>query len=331
MCGIAGYYGNNKLEKSNLRECLDVMTNRGPDNNSTEEFININNINCYLLHSRLSIIDIDKRSNQPFTFENLVLIFNGEIYNFIEIRNELIAKGYQFKTSSDTEVLLKSYHFWGEKMFDKLEGMWAFAIFDKSNGKILLSRDRFGEKPLYFFKTKDGLFFASEIKYLMALTGRSFDFNKDHIFRYITNGYRSIYKLNQTFYDEIYEFDIATYRIIDPNLNSKNFKYWKLKLNINDKLSLSDATEKTKNILIKSVDLRLRSDCPIAFCLSGGIDSTSLASIAVKELGRDINTYSIIDNDKRYDERENIKIIVDDLGCNHQFIKLNKSKENFKN
>ena len=196
MCGIAGYYGKNKLAKSHLRKCLDEMKNRGPDNISTEEFININNINCYLLHSRLSIIDLDKRSNQPFTFENLVLIYNGEIYNFLEIRNELMAKGYQFKTLSDTEVLLKSFHCWGEKMFDKLEGMWAFAIFNKVNGKILLSRDRFGEKPLYFFKTNDGLFFASEIKYIKALTGRNFDFNQDQILRYITNGYRSLNKLN---------------------------------------------------------------------------------------------------------------------------------------
>ena len=121
MCGIAGFFGGLNLSDETLNKCLDKMSNRGPDNLSIKHYTFRNKLNCYFLHSRLSIIDLEKRSNQPYEFDDFVITFNGEIYNYVELREQLASVGYIFNTESDTEVLIKSYHMWGEKMFDKLE------------------------------------------------------------------------------------------------------------------------------------------------------------------------------------------------------------------
>jgi len=191
MCGIAGYFGNDKISKKLFYKASKHLYLRGPDNTSFF-FNHKKNLFIGLIHTRLSIIDLNRRSNQPFHFKNYIMIFNGEIYNYKELRKTLISKGYKFNTDSDTEVLIKSFDCWKEKCFKKFEGMWALAIYDKKKNEIVISRDCFGEKPIYYFKFEKGIFFASNINCLLDLIREKKQFNYEHIKRYLVNGYKSI-------------------------------------------------------------------------------------------------------------------------------------------
>ena len=325
MCGIAGYIGKKKISKKNIFETLNLMKNRGPDFQSHTSFSH-NNFNISLLHSRLSIIDLDPRSNQPYIDNNCILIFNGEIYNYLEIKKELIESGVIFKTDSDTEVLIKSYQKFGEKCVEKLEGMWSFAIYDKIKNKFFLSRDRFAEKPLFYYKSSEGFYFASETKFLKKLVENKFTINNKHLYRYLVNGHKSLYKTEETFYNGIKEVDFATNLSISNNKISQ-YKYWKPSFsptNINEK----DAVEGIKYFLKKSLKLRLRSDVPLAFCLSGGVDSASLVSLAAKEFNYNVSTFSIIDSDPRYNELDNIESTVNDIDCKSVKVNLESNYDN---
>ena len=172
MCGIAGYFGKKKIDKAIIDRTLKLMKNRGPDFSNYFQKTNEKNSSITLLHSRLSIIDLSERSHQPFADDEKIIVFNGEIYNYLELKKNLIKLGEKFKTDSDTEVLLKYYKIYGENCVKYFEGMWAFAIYDQKNQKIFLSRDRFAEKPLYFLKDKDGIFFASEVKFIKSLANK---------------------------------------------------------------------------------------------------------------------------------------------------------------
>ena len=154
MCGIAGYFGNKVIPNENTTACLEQMKRRGPNAEGMYHHFDKGK-KLFLLHTRLSIIDLEDRSNQPFSFDSKTIVYNGELYNFPELKNKLIKKGLSFVTNSDTEVFLKAHQIYGtEKALDLSEGMWAYALFDKSNGHLALGRDRFGEKPLYYFGMK---------------------------------------------------------------------------------------------------------------------------------------------------------------------------------
>jgi len=321
MCGIAGYIGKNQINPSILNKTLVLMKNRGPDFQDYKEF-QVQDTFIYLLHSRLKIIDLDKRSNQPFTIDNCTLIFNGEIYNYVELKKQLEIDGVVFRTSSDTEVLLRYYLKYGEKCVHYFEGMWSFCIYDANKKKLFLSRDRFAEKPLYYLETANGLFFGSEIKFIKALCQKQLSVNNNHLLRYLVNGYKSLYKIEETFFLEIRELRYAQNMIIDIPLTKKINRYWKPEVDINHQLTLEEAIEGTKHHFIESMKIRLRSDVPLAFCLSGGVDSAAIASVASKEFGYDIATFSIIDSDERYNEYDNIKATIDDLDCKHTLIEL---------
>jgi len=177
MCGISGYISERQLvRKEAITTTIKLMNLRGPDANNyiLKEYPSKK---VALLHSRLSIIDLNNQSNQPFVDNNLTLIFNGEIYNFLEIKKNLEHK-YNFKTKSDTEVLLKAFQEYGERCVDYFIGMWAFAIWDDKKKELFLSRDPFGEKPLYYFLNEKGFFFGSEIKYIKNLFNKEFKKNK---------------------------------------------------------------------------------------------------------------------------------------------------------
>lgn len=321
MCGIAGFIGNRELSTRDIEKTLELMQNRGPDFQDFSEF-NCNDQQVYLLHSRLSIIDLDPRSNQPFQFGHLHLTFNGEIYNFVEIREDLQKHGYNFSTSSDTEVLIKAYHFWGKSSFEKLEGMWALAIYDDRSKELVLSRDRFAEKPLFYLKSNEGIYFGSEVKFISRLMGQKPDINMNQVRRYLVNGYKSLYKHNETFYKDVKEVNYASLLSINSDLEIQFQTYWSPDPKIDSSLSLKDAIDGVREKLINSVKLRLRADVQLAFCLSGGIDSASLASIAAKEFNYDVSTFSIIDSDERYNEFDNIKSTIEDIGCDHTLIHL---------
>lgn len=329
MCGISGYISQkNLLYDNNIPNTLNLMKRRGPDSQGHYKN-NYYNKEVVLLHSRLNIIDLNSHSNQPFYDKDFVLVFNGEIYNYLELRKNLERKNYKFKTNSDTEVLLKAFQEYGEKCVDYFIGMWAFAIWDIKKKKLFLSRDPFGEKPLYYFLNKDGFFFASEIKFIKSLCKKKFEINKEMINKNIFQGYKSVNKSNATFYKEIFSLESSSNILIDLDLILIKKKYWIPQLNINQNMNIADAVNGVKDNLIKSLELRMRSDVPVAFCLSGGIDSGLLASHAKKTFNKDISTFSIIDEDPRYDESENIRCIVEDLNCNSNLIKIYNDKNLF--
>ena len=321
MCGIVGYIGKKAIEQPTIRHTLDLMNRRGPDHQEYVHYVQ-NGKNIFLLHSRLSIIDCDVRANQPFVLEDCSLIFNGEIYNYIELREDLRKQGIECITTSDTEVLLRYYLLYGEDCVKYFEGMWVFAIYDKQNSKLFLSRDRFAEKPLYYCHTEDGFYYGSEIKFIRSLSGISLTINQNHLLRYLVNGYKSLYKTAETFYEEVREVKYATNFIIDIDLSIRSYRYWVPTSEINTNMSLSDAVEGARHHLLESVRIRLRSDVPMAFCLSGGVDSAALVSIAAKEYNYDVSSFSIIDKDERYNEYDNIKATVDDTGCNSTLVEL---------
>ncbi len=320
MCGIAGYIGKDPINKQKIINTLELMKNRGPDHRDYK-FFKKNNTHIYLLHSRLSIIDIDKRSNQPFVFKNCTLVFNGEIYNYIEIRKELEKLGHTFATDSDTEVLLKAYIEYGEDCVNKFNGMWAFAIWDENKQKLFLSRDRFSEKPLYYFKDISGFYFGSEVKAIQSLLDNKLEIDHDFLKRYLIYGYKSIYKTPQTYFKNIRELSFASNMSINLNNDIEEYRYWFPK-HKESKMKLDDAIEGTRHHLLKSVELRLRADVPIAFCLSGGVDSSGLVSIAKKVFDYDVATFSIIDLDERYNEADNIEATINDLNCKNHLVNL---------
>ena len=326
MCGISGYFGFSLPPMRNIEEASSSLNHRGPDGNGIY-IKNNNNKNIVLIHNRLAIIDLDSRSNQPFREGKNLLIFNGEIYNFVEIRDKLKLLGYSFKTTSDTEVLAKALIHWGEKALSYLEGMWSFAWYNEESNELILSRDRFGEKPLYYFKDKDSIYFGSEIKSIARLSGRWPKINKNQLLRYLINGYKSLYKFDDTFFEEVQELKSGHCMIINSKEGYKTYKYWKPKNPINNDISYSEIIERTRNILINSVKIRLRSEVPLAFCMSGGIDSNSLISIAKNILGYEVHGFTVKNEDERYEESNFVDTAVEKLNIKHDYIKI--EKDNF--
>lgn len=320
MCGIAGTIGRDNISSARIQETLGLMKNRGPDTQAsftTEQA----GLSVHLLHSRLGIIDLDPRSNQPFTLQNCTLIFNGEIYNYVEVKKLLEQKGVQFFTTSDTEVLLQAYLVFGESCVDYFEGMWSFAIYDARKHRLLLSRDRFAEKPLYYHVSPQGIYFGSEVKFLKALSGQAFRVNQQQALRYLVNGYKSLYKTKDTFFEGVEELPPATNAVIDERLNIEFHSYWQ-PTHRPVKMTTAQAIEGTRHHLLESLRIRLRSDVPLAFCLSGGIDSASIVSIAAKEFQHDVTTFSIIETDERYNEYDNIMATVRDTGCKYNLLSI---------
>ena len=326
MCGIAGYLGQEQISETRVLMTVNLLKNRGPDFQDYK-FIKAcqeKAANLVLIHTRLAIIDLDPRANQPFTIKGYSIVFNGEIYNFLELKQALSGEGYDFRTSSDTEVLLTAYIHYGQDFTSMLEGMWSLAIWDPVEESLILSRDRFGEKPLYYYKDEKGIYFSSEVKAIETLTGKKTAINYDQLLRYTVLGYKSLYKKSQTFFTGINEVPRASTITISNNLELQEKKYWKPIFG-QQTLSLSDSIDGARHYLIESLRLRMRSDVPVAFCLSGGVDSAALVSIAAKILKADITTFSILEQDPRYNEYDNIMHTINDIGCEHHLIGIPQS------
>jgi len=323
MCGIAGYIGSSETDPGFRGKCLNLMQRRGPDANGTFHHKSEKKRNVYLLHSRLSIIDLDDRANQPFQIGSKVLVFNGELYNYLELKQELLSLGHEFATQSDTEVLLRTIIQFGWQGLDKCEGMWAYALYDKDDGSLMLGRDRFGEKPLYLYRGSKGLYFGSEVKFISSLRGKKPDVNLNHLCRYMVNGYKSLYKGRETFFHGVEEISPASVVLIDHKGTEKKIKYWQPSFEQNEALTYNDAVAESRERLIKSVKLRLRADVPLAFCMSGGIDSNSLISIAKNVFDYDVHGFTIVNTDARYEEQEMVRHAVDKLKIRHTEIPVN--------
>jgi len=318
MCGIAGYIGSKEIDDLCIRSCLASMHHRGPDNAAYKKWLlSDGKSRVALLHTRLSINDLDPRANQPFNIGKKWLVMNGELYNFLEIRKELEHNGRTFSTNCDSEVLIQAIDACGYRMLDTFEGMWAFAIYDEVEETLTLCRDRFGEKPLYIFRDETGLYFGSEIKFIAALRGKRLEINYDHLLRYLVNGYKAIYKSDSTFFKKVTELNPATKSTISSDLSVTTEIYWKPVFCPNATMTYKEAVDGARERLIRSVELRLRADVPLAFCMSGGVDSNSLISIAKRIFHYDVHGFTIINTDPRYDEREVVAKSVEELGISH--------------
>ena len=289
MCGI--YLTNIPFAEEEVKIKLESIQFRGPD------FTGIQKIDDLTFgHLRLSILDLDVRSHQPMQFEEFTIVFNGEIYNFQDIKKELIDLGYAFNTTGDTEVLLKGYKEWGESIVQKLNGMFAFAIYDATRQKIFCSRDRLGVKPFYY-SWKEGKF---EICSQLRPISQNKVIDEDAISMYLDCTYiPSPY----TVYKDVYKLPPGNNIEIDLNTQKITIKaYWNLKDVTDEGLSYKDAKDQLHKLLKDAVRIRLQADVPFGSFLSGGIDSALISSIAAKVSKEPIKTFSIGFEDPKFDE-----------------------------
>ncbi len=304
MCGI--YLSNLPFTEENVKEKLKSINFRGPD------FLGILKLNNLIFgHLRLSIVDLDVRSNQPMQFENLTIVFNGEIYNFQEIKKELIDLGYSFNTTGDTEVILKGYKAWGKEIVPKLNGMFAFAIYDSFDNKIFCSRDRLGVKPFYYF-FKDGNF---EICSQLRPLSQEKIINEDSVSMFLECSYiPSPY----TIFKDVYKLSPGNNLLIDlDDFNVTISEYWNLKNVEESSLTYDEAKEKLHQLIKDAVRIRLQSDVPFGSFLSGGIDSALVSSIASTISDYPIKTFSIGFDVKEYDESKIAAKYAEIIGSRH--------------
>ncbi|UAY52057.1 asparagine synthase (glutamine-hydrolyzing) [Ferruginibacter albus] len=280
MCGIAGIISTDKrlLNRDNLQRMTDALSHRGPDGEGF--WMNVNSTVGFG-HRRLSIIDLSASAAQPMHYlDRYTIIYNGEIYNYIELKEILQKQGYHFKSKTDTEVILAAYDYWKEECLFRFDGMFAFAIYDAIEDTLFAARDRFGEKPFYYYKDDDHLFFASEMKALWAL-GINKEVNPKMLLNYLTIGYvQNTVDKKETFFKSISSLTPAHY--LKLNISSKNFEiktYWRLNKEYGVKISDKEAIEKFTELFTTSIKRRLRSDVPVGTSLSGGLDSSSIVTI----------------------------------------------------
>jgi asparagine synthase (glutamine-hydrolysing) len=306
MCGICGIYNFNgrEVNKGLLQGMSNTLTHRGPDG---EGFFVVSNIG--LGHRRLSIIDLEG-GKQPMGNEDgtIQVVFNGEIYNFLELKKDLEAKGYQFRTKSDTETIIYSYEEWGEDFVQRLRGMFAIALWDARTQKLSLIRDRLGKKPLYYFLGKDRLLFASEIKALLVDETISKEIDLNALDSYLSFGYvpspLSIFKA-------IRKLPPAHIAVCRPEGFSIR-QYWHLDMeNIASPKSEEEVLEELRGLFDEAVRLRLISDVPIGAFLSGGVDSSAVVATMARLMGHEaVKTATIGFSDKRFDEIEYARIVA---------------------
>jgi len=333
MCGISGIV---------LRKCIDVdeyysahklLTHRGPDDEgffyadcsggcgfakgddsigelNISHISEIDNAKIILGHRRLSILDLSAAGHQPMQYDNLVLVFNGEIFNFIELREELVKEGYVFTSNTDTEVFLKSFHCWGVEAFNRYNGMWAAAIYDTASKRLILTRDRYGIKPLFYHAATDEFYFGSEIKFITPFLG-DLVLNNEIAFDYLRYCYLD--HSDETFIQGIHSIKPGHYLVFDDH-----------QVNIHSYYQLKPADSSNLEQLIKgAVALRMRSDVEVGALLSGGIDSTSLVCL-VKDLSlsEHLKTFTADFDEKEFSERLYVEKTLEKTGFHGSFIHI---------
>jgi len=317
MCGIVFILSHKRIEENLLATIRDKLIHRGPD--GFGQFIEQTKGGYWvgLAHRRLSIVDLSENGKQPMENDDgtLIITFNGEIYNYKDIKQELLALGCHFKTKTDTEVLLKAYEEWGTEVVHKLNGMFAFIIWDKRKQIAFVVRDRFGEKPLYYaYIPSGGVIFASEIKAILAHPEIKKEINQDKSLSFV-QGILDIEA--ETFFNKIHVFPKANWSNLSAERQSLEYHcYWKYDYEAYHEYQfIQDRDyEEFGDLLSQSLVKRLDCDVPCAFYLSGGLDSSSLCSIAAKRSGYNFNTFSIrFDNDPSISEGDYIDIISGDI------------------
>ena len=299
----------------------DAIAHRGPD----DEGLYCEN-NLGLGHRRLSIIDLSPAGHQPMytSDKSMVIVFNGEVYNYKEIKSELHDQGYSFISDSDTEVVLNAIHCWGIKVaLSKFIGMFAFAVFDKRNKQVILARDRMGVKPLFYYLNKDRMIFGSELKALYAHPAFKKNMDDDGLAQFFSFGY-TLGK--STVFQDTYKLPAAHYLIIKDNKETKMECYWSIS-NISRgsfKGGYRESIERLEELCESAFRYRLISDVPVGVFLSGGIDSSYLSAFLKNKLNADLEHITIGFNDPVYDESELAKKIASDLDVRHQVFEVDE-------
>ena len=289
MCGIAGIIYKNRahsVEPERLDAMTDILAHRGPDGRGTKIWRNIG-----LGHRRLAIIDADA-GHQPMEYANgtLAITYNGEIYNYVELRSELLQKGYRFRTHTDTEVLLALYECYGEKMFAHLNGMFAFAIHDIQRDRVLLGRDRFGEKPLYFYEDKEKILFASEIKSILTYPRIPQEVSRKALHEYLTFQYCLG---DRTLFKGIHKILPSHYALISGAGDIQRLtEYWHLGFEEDYSRNEEYYVDELRFLVEDAVKIRLRSDVPVGAYVSGGIDSGVVATLGSKLSGYGLPSFT---------------------------------------
>lgn len=309
MCGIYGT--TERLNSDDVQAKLVRFKHRGPD--AQRQF---QNDRIIFGHNRLSIIDLEERSHQPFVRNEDVLVFNGEIYNFHEIKQQLQALGCVFETTSDTEVLLCAYQTWGDAVVGRLNGMFAFVIYDHKRQRLFGARDRFGKKPFYYRNSKGEFSFSSN---LYALAQANDQENTEAVRRFFWFGYvpddlSIMAGINKLLPAHVFSFDLQTRKF-------DTWRYWQLS-QTTVALSKSDYIEKLDALLLDAVKIRMVADVPIGVFLSGGIDSSLVTKYAAK-LGGEIRTFSIGFEEAKFDESIYAEQVAAKLGTKHTTIPCN--------
>jgi asparagine synthase (glutamine-hydrolysing) len=314
MCGIAGIFSFQEQHQVTIHEMTEVLSHRGPDFGCVKTLHPF-----YFGHRRLSIIDLDARSHQPFfsSCKNFVIVFNGEIYNYAEIATELqLKEGIKFTTTSDTEVLIEGFAKWGMALIPKLRGMFAFVIADIRNNSIFICRDRAGKKPLFYLQDKEKFVFASEIKSILQYPGLKSHLiiNKKAIKQFLHVGY---IPEPYTIYEEIKKFPAGSYAVVKDSFEVNPIQYWNLPDFVSTKRKTPEveAENKIENILHEAIKLRLVADVPVGSFLSGGIDSSIVTAIAA-QYGK-LKTFSIGFTHSKYNESHYAERVAKYLGTEH--------------
>lgn len=323
MCGIAGIVWPEKSPIPFVQKALELQRHRGPDGEGSVVFGD-----TALVHSRLSILDLEG-GQQPMETAAHALVFNGEIYNYSELKRDLESKGFRFKTNSDTEVILLGFELWGLKLFGKLRGMFALAILDKKQGRLTLARDPFGIKPVYYFSCPKGFAFSSEIRTLSTCFKPLLRIDSNAISTFLHLQY---IPSPNTIFNEIKKLEAGRYLVVSSlgNIESAGtfaeLEFSVSKLKPSD-LSFEEALETTREVLRESVQAHMLADVEVGTFLSGGIDSTLVTRLAAEVSPKQINTFSIGFSNKTYDESSYARWAAQKLGTRHHEWEVDKITE----
>ncbi len=313
MCGICGFNWN---DKQLVVKMTDTLAHRGPDQQGIYCDTDVS-----FGHSRLSIIDLSEQGRQPMFNEDrtVCLIFNGEIYNYLELREKLQAKGHSFQGKSDSEVIVHGYEEYGEDCISHLRGMFAFAIYDIPRKKLLIARDRIGIKPLYYYHKNGRFLFASEIKAILEAPEVERQVNLQALYDYL--GFEFV-PAPQTMFQDINKLPSGHYLILQ-NGSCKINRYWDLQMGGNQaSLSFGEAVEKQKMLLEDAVRSHLMSDVPLGVFLSGGLDSSAIVALMRKHISGPLRTFTIGYEDRTFSELDYASIVAEHCETEHQVLML---------
>lgn len=315
MCGIAGIISSSPslVSLHRLQQMSAAIAHRGPDGAEHRMY---NNDSAGLAHRRLAIIDLSSAASQPMEYlQRYHIVHNGEIYNYREIKHSLQQQGYQFFNQSDTEVILAAYHCYGHRCLEYFEGMFAFAIWDTTEQRLFAARDRFGEKPFFYFKDDEQFLFASEMKALWA-AGIPKEVDESMLFNYLTLGYiQHPGDAGRSFYRNISQLPARHYLVYDlPSRQLSLHRYWDIDAtHADESITIEKAVERFRDLFTSSVSNRLRSDVPVGTSLSGGLDSSSVLATMRTLTGNRVHTFSAIFPGFERDESEHINTVAHHL------------------